>query len=382
MALTAKDDKACAKMLTTKSFQGAMPMRRWQVRAPGRLCLFGEHQDYLGLPIIAVAINLFIHMDARERDDRLLFVKMPDIGETETIDLDRPIVYERPRQYLRSGVKVLRDLGYELPHGLTVTVQGDIPINAGTASSSAFVVAWLKLLLTVCDAPEGDDPETLARLAHKAEVVEFGEPGGMMDHFAAAFGGAIFVDTRPPFRCEQLPIALNGFVLGDTLERKQTLMVLRQAKEQALEAFRQIKLRHPDFDLHTTPAEQALAYAEELSEPLRNKAVAHIHDRDLCREALAMLRQGQVNDQRLGTMLTEHHRWLQVLGVSTPKLDALVGAALQAGALGAKLNGSGGGGCMFAFAPNRQKEVAQAIEQGDGKAFIVAMAEGATATLK
>ena len=84
----------------------------------------------------------------------------------------------------------------------------------------------------------------------------------------------------------------------------------------------------------------------------------------------------------MGAMLTEHHHWLQVLGVSTPKLDALVDAALQAGALGAKLNGSGGGGCMFAFAPNRQKEVADAIERAGGKAFIVAMAEGATATLK
>jgi galactokinase len=357
-------------------------MGRWQVRAPGRLCLFGEHQDYLGLPVIAVAINLFIHMDATKRDDRLLFVRMPDIGETETIDLDRPIVYERPRQYLRSGVKVLRDLGYELPHGLTVTVQGDIPINAGTASSSAFVVAWLKLLLTVCDAPEGDDPETLARLAHKAEVVEFGEPGGMMDHFAAAFGGAIFVDTRPPFRCERLPVALDGFVLGDTLERKQTLEVLRQAKEQALEAFRQIKTRHPDFDPHATPTEQAMAYAEELPEPLKSKAIAHIHDRDLCRRAYEMLKQGRGEAAQLGAMLTEHHRWLQVLGVSTPKLDALVDAALQAGALGAKLNGSGGGGCMFAFAPNRQREVADAIERAGGKAFIVAMAEGATATLK
>lgn len=356
-------------------------MRRWQVRAPGRLCLFGEHQDYLGLPVIAIAINLFIQMDATERDDRLLLVQMPDIGETERIDLDRPIVYERPRQYLRSGVKVLRDLGYDLPHGLTVTVRGDIPINAGTASSSAFVVAWLKLLLTVCDAPEGDDPETLARLAHKAEVMEFGEPGGMMDHFAAAFGRALFVDTRPPFRCEPLPIALNGFVLGDTLERKQTLMVLRQAKEQALEAFRQIKMRHSDFDLHTTPTDQALAYAEGLPEPLKSKAVAHIHNRDLCWQAYEMLKQGREEAERLGAMLTEHHRWLQVLGVSTPKLDAFVDAALQAGALGAKLNGSGGGGCMFAFAPNRQKEVAEAIERLGGKAFLVAMAEGAKAMM-
>ncbi|MEZ8221313.1 galactokinase [Candidatus Fervidibacteria bacterium JGI MDM2 JNZ-1-D12] len=354
-------------------------MGKWVSQAPGRLCLFGEHQDYLGLPVIATAISLFIRMEAEKRDDNLIVINMPDISETETIDLKAPIVYERPRQYLRSGLKVLRDLGYDLPHGLTVTVRGDIPINAGTASSSAFVIAWLKLLLTICQAPEANDPETLARLGHKAEVVEFGEPGGMMDHFAASFGGTIFVDTRPPFKAERLPVQLDGFVLGDTLERKETLEVLRQAKEQALEAFRQIQANHPDFDIHTTPTEIALAYANELPEPLKSKAIAHIHDRDLCREAREMLSRGEARPKRLGEMLTEHHRWLRVLGVSTPKLDALVEAALNAGALGAKLNGSGGGGCMFAYAPGKQHEVAEAIERVGGKAFIVSVAEGACA---
>jgi galactokinase len=78
-------------------------------------------------------------------------------------------------------------------------------------------------------------------------------------------------------------------------------------------------------------------------------------------------------------MLTEHHRWLKVLGVSTPKLDRLVEAALEAGALGAKLNGSGGGGCMFAYAPGKQQRVAEAIERFGGKAFIVSVAQGAQA---
>ncbi|MCS7264664.1 MAG: GHMP kinase [Armatimonadetes bacterium] len=356
-------------------------MAKWVAKAPGRLCLFGEHQDYLGLPVIATAISLFIQMEAEKRNDQIVFVNMPDIGETETIDLSEPIVYERPRQYLRSGLKVLQDLGYNLSHGLTVTVRGEIPINAGTASSSAFVIAWLKLLLRICQASEADEPETLARLGHKAEVVEFGEPGGMMDHFAASFGGTIFVDTRPPFRAELLSVQLDGFVLGDTLQRKETLEVLRQAKEQALEAFKQIQFNHPDFNIHTTPKEIALAYAKELPEPLRSKVIAHIHNRDLCKEAKEMLSSGEVKTERLGEMLTEHHRWLRVLGVSTPKLDELVEAALNAGAMGAKLNGSGGGGCMFAYAPGKQHEVAEAIERARGKAFIVSVAQGACAQI-
>ncbi|MFN4180249.1 MAG: hypothetical protein ACK4I8_08040, partial [Armatimonadota bacterium] len=114
-------------------------------------------------------------------------------------------------------------------------------------------------------------------------------------------------------------------------------------------------------------------------EPLKSKAIAHIRDRDLCREAREMLSRGEVKPERLGEMLTEHHSWLRVLGVSTPKLDALVEAALEAGALGAKLNGSGGGGCMFAYAPGKQMEVAEAIERAGGKAFIVSVSSGAQA---
>ncbi|MFX1363710.1 MAG: hypothetical protein ACFFCE_09115 [Promethearchaeota archaeon] len=45
-------------------------------------------------------------------------------------------------------------------------------------------------------------------------------------------------------------------------------------------------------------------------------------------------------------------------------------AAKNAGALGAKQMGAGGGGCMLAIAPGRQKEVAKAIENTSGKAWI------------
>jgi galactokinase len=44
--------------------------------------------------------------------------------------------------------------------------------------------------------------------------------------------------------------------------------------------------------------------------------------------------------------------------------------------LGGKINGSGGGGCMFAYAPNNPEHVAEAIEKAGGKAYIVQKDEG------
>ena len=51
-------------------------------------------------------------------------------------------------------------------------------------------------------------------------------------------------------------------------------------------------------------------------------------------------------------------------------------AALNAGALGGKINGSGGGGCMFAYASENPEYVAEAIERVGGKSYIIQADEG------
>ena len=79
----------------------------------------------------------------------------------------------------------------------------------------------------------------------------------------------------------------------------------------------------------------------------------------------------------IGNLLMNHHAVLRdLLKVSTPKIEAMLEAALNAGALGGKINGSGGGGCMFAFAPDNPQSVAEAIEKVSGEATIIRYAEG------
>ena len=67
------------------------------VSTPGRICLFGEHQDYLGLPVVPCAISLRIRIDARPREDRTVRIAMPDIGATEEFPLGGPLAYVRER---------------------------------------------------------------------------------------------------------------------------------------------------------------------------------------------------------------------------------------------------------------------------------------------
>ena len=57
----------------------------------------------------------------------------------------------------------------------------------------------------------------------------------------------------------------------------------------------------------------------------------------------------------------------------------MMDAALEAGALGGKINGSGGGGCMFAYAPGCEEAVAEAMRREGGVPYIVRVDEGASA---
>ncbi|MDQ2998177.1 MAG: mevalonate kinase, partial [Chloroflexota bacterium] len=70
----------------------------------------------------------------------------------------------------------------------------------------------------------------------------------------------------------------------------------------------------------------------------------------------------------LGPLLSQNHWLLQQIGVSAPELDRLVGAALAAGALGAKLSGAGWGGVMLALVTHDTRaRVAASLEQAGAK---------------
>ena len=67
----------------------------------------------------------------------------------------------------------------------------------------------------------------------------------------------------------------------------------------------------------------------------------------------------------------EHHSILdEILNISTPKIELMLKSALQVGAYGGKINGSGCGGCTIAFCLENLSEVKKAIEKLGGKAHI------------
>ncbi len=75
--------------------------------------------------------------------------------------------------------------------------------------------------------------------------------------------------------------------------------------------------------------------------------------------------------ETLGALMNINHALLYGIGVSDESLEWLINAARKAGALGAKLTGAGGGGCMIALATNEKiKQVFEAIQNSGGKPFM------------
>ncbi len=346
-----------------------------KVSAPGRIVLFGEHQDYLGLPVIPAAIDLLIEVSGQKAQGSTISILLDDLGFVEsftpTLETQLP-----KRAYLQSSVRILQREGI-IPNKIAINaqIQSEIPIQAGLSSSSALVVVWLKFLSELYEYSLS--PMELTNLAYQAEVVEFNEPGGMQDHMAIAHGYVNY-EEFDPIRCTRLLDSFPGLLIGDSREKKDTLSTLAMIKQgvnTGLEKVGSTSVKDVDPSKYD-PKNIDDDYA-------RSCLTAAIQNFNLTKKAYTEFSTNHKNfDQQLiGGLINSHHNSLRdQLHISTPKIERMINAANAAGALGCKITGSGNGGCMIAFCPGKEKEVKQAIELVGGEVHIAKVVSGAKVT--
>ena len=343
-----------------------------KVITPGRICLFGEHQDYLGLPVIALAISLHSSISVSKRKDRKIIINMPDLDQVEEFSLD-DLNYLKDRDYFKSAMNVCLKEGLVFSNGFESKIESNIPIQAGTSSSSSVVVGWIHLISKIADNPPNWNNEIIARLAYQAEVVEFNEPGGMMDQYSTAIGGCIYLDQQP-FSVKQLQPKLKTFVLGNSNQPKDTMAILKRCHNQRISIMKKINIIYPDISFNNCSVEHGKSILNHDEQILLE---ATIQNREILFQGIKELQKGEIDHNQIGQLLSDHHLVLRdKLKVSTEKIDNMIHESIKAGALGAKVNGSGGGGCMFAYAPKNPNDIANAIENAGGTAHIIHADDG------
>jgi len=342
-------------------------LRMINISTPSRICFFGEHQDYLGLPVAATSISLRSIISGKKRDDKLVIINLPDIKKKEMFYIDQ-LDYQNPRDYFKSGIKVCKESGMIFSNGFECTIRSNIPIKAGLSSSSSIVVGWINFLSFVSDIKKSMSAQTIADLAFKAEVLEFDEPGGMMDQNAVSFGNTLLID---PLRknLTKLDIDLGNIIIGDSKETKDTLEIIHNCKDKRMQILSKLKKYEPNFDLHRSALKNDYNFLNSNELELMH---ATIENRDVSFAGIAELSKKDFSIEKIGQLLLKHHEILSnKLNVSTMQIDRMIEASMDAGAYGAKITGSGGGGCMFALTPEDPNPICEAIRNVGGDVYLV-----------
>jgi mevalonate kinase len=304
--------------------------------APGKVYLFGEHAVVYGEPAVPCAIEQRATVTAERRPEGLS-VHAADLtldGFTVEYsgdaagrpDVDVPdTLLEAAMGYVNEAVDQAREAADAPGAGFEITIESDIPLGAGLGSSAAVAVAAI-------DAATRDLGVELPReeLADRAYRVEHAVQDGQAsraDTFCSTMGGAVRVEGDD---CRTIDAPELPFVIGYDGGAGDTGALVAEVRD----------LRETyDFAADTVTAIGDIVRSGE--QALAENDVAEV-----------------------GRLMDFNHGLLSALGVSSRSLDAMVWAARDAGALGAKLTGAGGGGCIVAL--DESSETASALDYTPG----------------
>ncbi|MCO8245914.1 MULTISPECIES: mevalonate kinase [unclassified Haladaptatus] len=310
--------------------------------APGKVYLFGEHAVVYGEPAVPCAIERRATVTVELRDDDRLRVNAEDLSldgftieygrgadETPDVNVSESLV-RAATGYIDASVKQVRDATDTPDAGFDITVESDIPLGAGLGSSAAVTVAAIDAATRELGVALSSDE--LADRAYQAELAVQDGEASRADTFCCATGGAVRVegDDCRKIDAPDLPIVV-GFDggAGDTGKLVAGVRALRE-----------------EYD-----------FAAETVESIG----------DIVRQGEQVLADGDI--EKLGMLMNFNHGLLEALGVSSRSLDNMVWAARDAGALGAKLTGAGGGGCIVALDPTDETKTALRFTPGCEDAF-------------
>ena len=317
--------------------------------APSRIDLAGGTLDIWPLSVLvpgAVTVNLAIELRATatvaaRTDGRLRIVSRDRRRKLERRPLDDP---GRARGPLALPLRLAA--AFAPGRGLTLTCEATAPAGAGLGGSSTLAVAAGAALARWRGERIGRERLVRRVMNHEAALLRV--PTGNQDYLAALYGGlAAYHHEADGTRREPLPLPRG-------LERRLVLAYTGQPRHSGFSNWEMFR-RFVDGEGPTVSRMESIArIARELADALRHG------DLDAT---------GQLLGEE-GTL-----RYSLAPSVATPALLAADRAARAAGALGVKVCGAGGGGCLVAFArEGREEQVAAAIANSGARLLPCAIA--------
>jgi D-glycero-alpha-D-manno-heptose-7-phosphate kinase len=291
-------------------------------RTPFRISFFGGGTDYPGWfrdhggVVLATSIDKYCYITCRrlppffEHKHRIVYSRIENVQRIDQI--------EHP------AVRAVLDWA-RVDEGIEIHHDGDLPARSGLGSSSSFTVGLVHAL----SAMDGKmaSKHALARDAIHIEQDLIGESVGSQDQVSAAYGGFNRIEFRRDGSFDVAPLVLAA--------RRREL------------------LRSHLMLCFTGVSRIASDVAKSKIDNLKNRQTELQRMAEMVDEAIAILQDEGRPIEEFGRLLDASWQYKRKLSdrVSSPDIDRLYDEAMQAGAVGGKILGAGGGGFLLLFAP-------------------------------
>ncbi len=274
--------------------------------APGKVILFGEHFVVYGVKAILCSINKRVTVTAEKTTDKKIFINS-EIGNLilepnkSISEINSPL---KPFYYLANKVIKNQDTGIQ------IKIDSEIPLGVGLGSSSACCVAGAAAIFKLF----GDiSKEEILELAIEAERTIFENTSGA-DCTVCVYGGIMEYDKKQGFKKIEDEPNFQLVIANSNIEHSTESMVSE------VKAF-------------------TIKNKEEFSKLLEQEL-------ELVEDVLKLLKEN--NTIKLGEKINQNQKYLETIGISNNQLRKMIEIG-QKTSFGAKITGSGGGGCIFAI---------------------------------
>lgn len=274
--------------------------------APGKVILFGEHFVVYGIKSILCSINKRVTVTAEKTNERKISINS-EIGKlvlepNESIsEINSPL---KPFYYLAN--KAIKDQNI----GLKIQIESEIPLGAGLGSSSACCVAGAAAIFKLFGEISN---EKILELAIEAEKTIYQNTSGA-DCTVSTYGGLMEYDKNNGFRKIEDEPNFQLVIANSNIEHSTETMVSR-VKE---------------FENKNKEKFHELSNLES----------------NLVNDVLKLIKENKIKE--IGEKINQNQKFLEEIGISNEQLETMIKIG-QKTSYGAKITGSGGGGCIFAL---------------------------------